>query len=77
MSDTTRDIIYILAGLIALRMITGALVNSAALSAQGQAAAAQSASSASQAQSSAYTTGAIAGDASGLLAAVINAGAQY
>lgn len=77
MSDTTRDIIYIVAGLIALRMITGALVNSAALSAQGQAAAASSASSASQAQSSAYTTSAIAGDASGLLAAVVSAGAQY
>jgi hypothetical protein len=75
-SDNTRDIVYIVAGLIALRMITGALVNSAAISAQGQSAAAQSASNASQAQSSAYTTGAIAGDASGLLAAVVAAGAQ-
>jgi hypothetical protein len=65
--NTVRDVIYVVGGLLALRMLTSAYVNSAALSAQAQASAAQS-------QSDAAATSSIAGNAAALLNSIIQTG---
>lgn len=73
---TARNVLIVIAGLYGLRVLASAYVNGVAITAQAQAQAAQAATGAATTASNNALASNITGDATGLLAAVINAGAQ-